>query len=77
MCSSPGRVKNFLFFTWSRPALGPTQSPIERVAGALSAGVKWHGRESDHSPPASAKVKKMWLYRTTPQYAFMVQCLIS
>jgi hypothetical protein len=29
--SSPGRVKNFLFFTASRPALGPTQPPIQWI----------------------------------------------
>jgi hypothetical protein len=27
--------------------------------------------EADHSPPASAEVKKMWLYTSTPPYAFM------
>jgi hypothetical protein len=45
-----------LFYT----ALGPTQPPIERVPGALSVGVKWQGREADHSPPSSAEVKE-WL----------------
>jgi hypothetical protein len=30
--------------------------------GALSLGVKQQGREADHSPPASAKVKKIWIY---------------
>jgi hypothetical protein len=29
------------------------------------------GREPDHSPPASAEVKKMWIYTSTPSYAFM------
>jgi hypothetical protein len=29
---------------------------------ALSTGVKRPGREADHSPPISAKVKKMWVY---------------
>jgi hypothetical protein len=36
--SSPGRVKNFHFSTSSRPALGPTQSPIQWVLEALSRG---------------------------------------
>jgi hypothetical protein len=40
---SPGRVKNFLFSTSSRPALGPTQPPIEWVPGVLSQGVKRGG----------------------------------
>jgi hypothetical protein len=28
------------------------------------------GREADHSPPAIAKVKKAWIYTSTPQYVF-------
>jgi hypothetical protein len=39
--------------------------------GDLSPEVKRPGREADHSPPTSAEVKKMWLYRSTPPYAFM------
>jgi hypothetical protein len=46
----------------SRPALGSTQPPIQWVPEALSLGVKQLGREADHSPPASAEVKKMWVY---------------
>jgi hypothetical protein len=61
-----GRVKNFLFSTASIPALRSTEPPIQWVPG----------READHSPPASAEVKKMWLYTSTPPYAFMA-CLIS
>jgi hypothetical protein len=38
---------------------------------ALSPGVKWPGREADRSPPASAEVKKTWVYTCTPLYAFM------
>jgi hypothetical protein len=56
--SSPGRVKNFLFST-SKPALGSTQPPIQWVPGTLPPGVKRLRREADHSPPASAEVKKM------------------
>jgi hypothetical protein len=29
------------------------------------------GREADHSSPASAEVNKIWLYTSTPPYAFM------
>jgi len=39
-------------------ALGPTQPPIQWVAGALFLGVKWLGYEADHSPPSSAEVKE-------------------
>jgi hypothetical protein len=38
--SSPGRVKNFLLSASSRPALGPTQSPIQWVRRALSSEAK-------------------------------------
>jgi hypothetical protein len=34
-------------------------------------GVKRSEREADHSPPASAEVKKMWIYTPTPPYSFM------
>jgi hypothetical protein len=37
----------------------------------LFPGVKRPGREAEHSPPASAEVKKMWIYASTPPYAFM------
>jgi hypothetical protein len=36
-----------------------------------SPGVKRSGREADHSPPASAEVKIMWIYTPTPPYASM------
>jgi hypothetical protein len=50
---------------------GSTQPPIQWVPGALSPGVKRPGREADQSPPASAEVKKMWIYSSTSPYAFM------
>jgi hypothetical protein len=37
----------------------------------LFPGIKRPGREADHSPPTSAEVKKMWIYTSTPPYAFM------
>jgi hypothetical protein len=39
--------------------------------GDLSPGVKRAAREADHSPSASVEVKKMWIYTSTPPYAFM------
>jgi hypothetical protein len=56
----------------SGPALGSTQPPIKWVPG-----LKRLGREADHSPPTGAKVKKIWLYTSTPPYAFMAYCFIS
>jgi hypothetical protein len=49
--------EGFLFSTASRPALGPTQPPIQWVPGTLSPGGKWPGHEADHSPPSFAEVK--------------------
>jgi hypothetical protein len=51
-------VKNVLFSTSSRPALGHTQPPFQWVPGAFSQGVKRPGREGDHSPVTSAEGKK-------------------
>jgi hypothetical protein len=69
--SCPGRVKNFLFSMSSRPALWPTQPPIQWVPGALSPVAQRPGREAGHSPPASTEVRKMWIYGSIPSYAFM------
>jgi hypothetical protein len=60
-----------LFATASRPALGPTQPPIQWVPGALSLEVKQPGREADHSPPSSGEVKNAWSYTSTTQYVLM------
>jgi hypothetical protein len=67
----PCGVNNLLYSMSSRPALGSTQPPIQWVPGALSLGVKQPGHEANHSPPASAKIKKMWIYTSIPPYAFM------
>jgi hypothetical protein len=64
--SSPSRGKIFLFSMPSRPVLGPTQPPIQRVPGVLSPGVKRPEREADHSLATSTDVKKMWIYISTP-----------
>jgi hypothetical protein len=55
----------------SRPALGSIQPPIQWIPGALSPGVKRPGRKAGHSPPASAEVKKMWIYTSAHPYTFM------
>jgi hypothetical protein len=57
-------VKNFLFSTSFRPALGPTQPLIQWVLVALSPGVKQLGHEADHSPPTNAEVKKIYIHST-------------
>jgi hypothetical protein len=52
-------LKILLFSTSSRPALGPTQLPIQWIPGALSPGIQRQGREAGYSPPSSAEVKNV------------------
>jgi hypothetical protein len=68
-----GPVGSRFFFSPRRPDRfwGPTQPPIQWVPSALSLGVKRQGREADHSSPTSPKIKKMWIYTSTPPYSFM------
>jgi hypothetical protein len=51
----------FLLSTASRPALGPTQLPIQRVPE-----IQRPGREADLSPQPSAKDMNSWSYISTP-----------
>jgi hypothetical protein len=66
-----GMMGFFRFAIEFRPALGPTHPPIERVSGVISPGIKWPGREADHSPPFCVEVKNAWIYISTPPYVFM------
>jgi hypothetical protein len=70
-------VGSYLFTTASIPALVPTQPPIQWLPAALYRGVKRPGREADHSPPSSAKVKNVWSYTFTSQYGFKVWCTVE
>jgi hypothetical protein len=55
---SPAEAKDFPLASVSRPALGPTQPPVQWVPGVLSPGVKARPeRDADHSPPSSAEVE--------------------
>jgi hypothetical protein len=54
---SPAGQRIFPLTSVSRPALGPTQLPVQWVPVVLSQGVKARpGRDADHSPPSSAEV---------------------
>jgi hypothetical protein len=75
--SIPGRGNDdiFLFATASRPALGPTQPPIQWVPGSLTPGAKRPERETDNSPQFSAEVKNAWSYTSTHTYVSTARCL--
>jgi hypothetical protein len=45
------------YITSPRPALGPTQLPIQCALGAVFFGVNRQGLEADYSPPLSVEVK--------------------
>jgi hypothetical protein len=47
----------------------PTSYPVGTVGSFL--GGKAAGGEADHSPPASAEVKKIWIYTSTSPYVFI------
>ena len=49
----------------SRPALGLTQPPVQRLPG-LSGGKVRSGREADPSTPSSTVFKKEYSYTSTP-----------
>jgi len=54
----PAGAGNFSVHHGIQTGSGSTQPPIQWIPGAISLGVKWPGREADHSPPSSDKVKE-------------------
>jgi hypothetical protein len=52
-----GLIPGSFDFTAARPALRPTQPPVQCASEALSPGIKWPGREGDHSVPSSTEAK--------------------
>jgi hypothetical protein len=51
-------------FRPSRPALGPTQPPVQWVPGLFWGKVR-PGRAADHSPTSSTVVMEEWSYTST------------
>jgi hypothetical protein len=60
--SNPRRNKRFSLIHTSKLNLQPTQPPLQWVMPAVPLWVNRLGREADHLPPFSAKVKKFSLY---------------
>jgi hypothetical protein len=62
-----------LYCTGSRPALGPTQPPIQWVPVAFSPRVKRPGSGADHSHPSSAEVKND---EAVPPHPMRLHCVL-
>jgi hypothetical protein len=60
--SIPGKGKIYFFSIKHRPALGPTQTPVNWILGVISQGIKLQGCEIDHSPPPTVRSKMVELY---------------
>jgi hypothetical protein len=69
--SGAARKKLFLH----RPALRPTNLPIQRVPDSLSVGVKRPGREIYQTSPSSAEFKNGG-YHLHSQFVIMTWCVI-
>jgi hypothetical protein len=55
----------------ARTGSGAHPAPNQWILRVLSPGVKWSGREADHSPPSCAEVKNGWSYTS------MAWCLVK
>jgi hypothetical protein len=66
-----GQKFSLLHIVQTDSGVHPASYPMG-TGGILPQEVKQPGREADHSPPVSAKVKKMCIYRSSPSHAFMV-----
>jgi hypothetical protein len=60
------------FFPIVETGSGAHQASYLIRTGVLSTEVKQLEREADHSPPTSAEIKKIWIYRSIPPYVFML-----
>jgi hypothetical protein len=50
----------------------PERFSAHPASYSTGTGVMRSGRQSDHSLPTIAEVKKTWIYIATPPYTFMV-----
>jgi hypothetical protein len=65
--STLGRNKKFSPFHSVQTSSWTTLYPIRRLWGNLFFGIKQPGREGDHLPQTSAKVKNAWSYTPNSQ----------
>jgi hypothetical protein len=59
------------FLNFSASILLNALTKIKLSLGLINQAQWVSGHEADHSPPTSAKVKKTWIYTSTPPYFFM------
>jgi hypothetical protein len=57
-------VKNFMHDVQTGSGVHPTSSLMG--TGGSFPGIKRPGRKADHGPPTNDKVKKTWIYTSTP-----------
>jgi hypothetical protein len=63
--------QEFSFLRVVQTGSGVRQTSYTMGTGGFFLVGKAPGRGADHSPPTSDEVKKMWIYTSTPPYAFM------
>jgi hypothetical protein len=62
--------KEFSLFHVVQTGSGVHPTSYSMCTGGSFPGIERPGREADHSFPATAEVKKMRTYTSTPSYAF-------
>jgi hypothetical protein len=67
----PSLCKAFSLLHVVQTGSGAHPTSYTMGTGGFSPGLKRPGREANHSPPTSAELNKMWIYTSTPPYAFM------
>jgi hypothetical protein len=61
--------------TASKTALGPLESHIQWVPGAVPPWIKRSEHEVDHSSPSTAEVKNVWGMSELPHTSSLTWCL--
>jgi hypothetical protein len=69
--SNPGRGKISFFLNVVQTGSGAHPAIYSTGIGGSFLGVKRPGRQTDHSLPTSAEVKKRWVYISTPPYVML------
>jgi hypothetical protein len=62
----------FVFVTACTANPVPIQPPTYPVTRVFTPRIKRPGRDANHPPPSSAKVKNAWSYTSNPPYVFEV-----